>query len=104
VLDLPHLNIGWNDRLEVIDAIADHLLEIHISDNDGHLDLNSQITPQTWWLHWRDRLPTHVPYVLETRLNRQPAACIRAEYERVRSILGGCFCSTDGAIGVAQFN
>jgi sugar phosphate isomerase/epimerase len=89
VLDLSHLNIGWNDRLEVIDAIADHLLEIHISDNDGRRDLHSRITPQTWWLPWRDRLPSHVPYVLETRLNRQPVAHIRAEYERVRSILVG---------------
>jgi sugar phosphate isomerase/epimerase len=89
VLDLSHLNIGWNDRLEVIDAIADHLLEIHISDNDGRRDLHSRITPQTWWLPWHNRLPAHVPYVLETRLNRQPVAHIRAEYERVRSILVG---------------
>jgi sugar phosphate isomerase/epimerase len=87
VLDLSHLNIGWENRLQVIDAIADRLLEIHISDNNGRQDLHSRITAQTWWLPWRDRLPTHVPYVLETRLNRQSPPRIRAEYERVRSLL-----------------
>ena len=90
VLDLSHLNIGWNDRIEerlkVIDCIADQLSKIHISDDDGQRDLNSWITDETWWIPWLDRLPTGIPIVLETRLNHLPAPAIRAEYERVRSL------------------
>jgi sugar phosphate isomerase/epimerase len=90
VLDLSHLNIGWDDRIEerlkVVDCIADRLSEIHISDNDGQRDLHSQITDKTWWIPWRDRLPTGIPIVLETRLNHLSATAIRAEYERVRSV------------------
>jgi sugar phosphate isomerase/epimerase len=91
VLDLSHLNIGWDDRVEerfkVIDCIADQLSEIHISDNDGQRDLHSRITDKTWWVPWLDRLPKGIPLVLETRLNHLPATAIRAEYERVRSVL-----------------
>ena len=87
VLDLSHLNIGWDDRIEerlkVIDCIADRLSEIHISDNDGQRDLHSRITDKTWWIPWRDRLPKGIPLVLETRLNHLPATAIRSEYERV---------------------
>ena len=90
VLDLSHLNIGWDDRIEerlkVIDCIADRLSEIHISDNDGQHDLHSRITDKTWWIPWRERLPTGIPIVLETRLNHLPTTAIRAEYERVRSL------------------
>jgi sugar phosphate isomerase/epimerase len=91
VLDLSHLNIGWDDRVEerfkVIDCIANRLSEIHVSDNDGQRDLHSRITDDTWWIPWLDRLPTDIPIVLETRLNHLPATAIRAEYERVRSVL-----------------
>ena len=90
VLDLSHLNIGWDDRIEerlkVIDCIADRLSEIHISDNDGQRDLHARITDKTWWIPWRDRLPKGIPLVLETRLNHLPATAIRLEYERVRSL------------------
>ncbi len=90
VLDLSHLNIGRDDRIEerlkVIDCIADRLSEIHISDNDGQHDLHSRITDKTWWIPWRERLPTGIPIVLETRLNHLPTTAIRAEYEQVRSL------------------
>jgi sugar phosphate isomerase/epimerase len=92
VLDLSHLNIWprdrWDERLQVIDQLADSLLEIHISDNDGDRDIHTAITDQTWWLPWRDRLPRLVPYVLETRLNHQSAQAVQREYQRVQSYLG----------------
>jgi sugar phosphate isomerase/epimerase len=70
VLDLAHLNLWSEHRLEAIDLLRDRLLEIHISDNDGHRDLHTTITEKTWWLPYLDRLPISVPYVLETRLAR----------------------------------
>jgi sugar phosphate isomerase/epimerase len=68
VLDLAHLNLWREHRLEAIDLLRDRLLEIHISDNDGHRDLHTSISQKTWWLPYLERLPTSVPYVLETRL------------------------------------
>ncbi len=92
VLDLSHLNIWPHDRLDerlrVIDRLADHLLEIHISDNDGERDVHAAITDRTWWLPWRDQLPQSAPYVLETRLNHRSAQALQLEYQRVQSYLG----------------
>jgi sugar phosphate isomerase/epimerase len=92
VLDLSHLNIWPHDRLDerlqVIDWLADRLLEIHVSDNDGERDVHTAITDQTWWLPWRDQLPKSVPYVLETRLNHRSAQALQIEYQRVQSYLG----------------
>jgi sugar phosphate isomerase/epimerase len=93
VLDLSHLNL-WPrdklvDRLFVIEELAPHLLEIHISDNDGLTDQHRAITDRTWWLPWQHLWPAHVPYVLETRLNRKSAAGLSQEYQRVQSYLTG---------------
>jgi sugar phosphate isomerase/epimerase len=91
VLDLAHLNI-WTqnnlaDRLQAISLIADRLLEIHISDNDGYQDIHSIITDRTWWLAWIDRLPSGVPFVLESRLNRLSAGDLQSEYQRIYALL-----------------
>jgi sugar phosphate isomerase/epimerase len=91
VLDLSHLNLWpqdrWLDRLEVIAELAPCLLEIHLSDNDGRWDRHQQITDQTWWLPWQHLWPDGVPYVLETRLNRQSSVMLSQEYQRVQSYL-----------------
>jgi sugar phosphate isomerase/epimerase len=93
VLDLSHLNLWPNDqllnRLLVIEELAPHLLEIHLSDNDGLLDQHRAITDRTWWLPWQHLWPAHIPYVLETRLNRQSSAMLSQEYQRVQSYLTG---------------
>jgi sugar phosphate isomerase/epimerase len=93
VLDLSHLNLWPSDRLLdrllVIEELAPHLLEIHISDNDGLLDQHRSITDRTWWLPWQHLWPDTVPYVLETRLNRQSSALLSQEYQRVQSYLTG---------------
>jgi sugar phosphate isomerase/epimerase len=91
VLDLAHLNI-WTqnnlaDRLQAISLIADRLLEIHISDNDGYRDIHSMITDRTWWLPWIDRLPSGVPFVLESRLNRLSAGDLQSEYQRIYALM-----------------
>jgi hypothetical protein len=72
--------------LQAISLIADRLLEIHISDNDGYRDIHSIITDRTWWLPWIDRLPSGVPFVLESRLNRLSASDL-SEYQRVYALL-----------------
>jgi sugar phosphate isomerase/epimerase len=91
VLDLSHLNLWpteqFADRLETIERLASHLLEIHISDNDGLQDRHGAITDRTWWLPWRHLWPSTVPYVLETRLNRQSPAMLRKEYQRIERCL-----------------
>ena len=91
VLDLSHLNLWPSDqllnRLLVMEELAPHLLEIHLSDNDGLSDQHRVITDQTWWLPWQHLWPTHVPYILETRLNRCSSAMLIQEYQRVQSYL-----------------
>jgi sugar phosphate isomerase/epimerase len=88
VLDLAHLNLWPEHRLEAIDLLSDRLLEIHISDNDGHRDLHTTITEKTWWLPYLDRLPISVPYVLETRLARiRSCHQIAIGYQRVVNLL-----------------
>jgi hypothetical protein len=64
-------------------------LEIHISDNDGFADQHRAISDRTWWLPWQHLWPAHVPYVLETRLNRMSAEALSQEYQRVQSYLTG---------------
>jgi sugar phosphate isomerase/epimerase len=84
VLDLAHLNLWQEHRLEVIDSLKDMLLEIHISDNDGRRDLHSKISEKTWWLPYLEILPASVPYVLETRLSPiKSSQQIEIEYQRV---------------------
>jgi hypothetical protein len=72
-----------------MEELAPHLLEIHLSDNDGLLDHHRSITNRTWWLPWQHLWPAHIPYVLETRLNRQSPAMLSQEYQRVQSYLTG---------------
>lgn len=74
VLDLAHLNI-WpqnhlEEKLRLLKLPPQKLLEIHLSDNDGHRDIHSPITPETWWLLWTEIFPAGVPLVLESRMNR----------------------------------
>jgi hypothetical protein len=96
VLDLAHLNLWPEHRLEAIDLLRDRLLEIHISDNDGHRDLHTTITEKTWWLPYLDRLPISVPYVLETRLARiRSCHQIAIGYQQVVNLLE----STDREMG-----
>lgn len=88
VLDLAHLNLWQEDRLEVINLLKDILLEIHISDNNGHRDLHSKISDKTWWLPYLEILPISVPYVLETRLApMESSQQIKIEYQRVINYL-----------------
>lgn len=88
VLDLSHLNMWSEYRLEAIDLLRDSLLEIHISDNDGRRDLHTAISERTWWLPYLEMLPRSVPYVLETRLQSSgSAADIATEYQRICQIL-----------------
>jgi sugar phosphate isomerase/epimerase len=91
VLDLSHLNLWPSDqlldRLLVIEELAPHLLEIHLSDNDGLLDQHRAITDRTWWLPWQHLWPAYTPYVLETRLNRKSSTMLSQEYQRVQSYL-----------------
>ena len=94
VLDLAHLNLWQEHRLEAINLLGDCLLEIHISDNDGRRDLHTAVSNKTWWLPYLELLPTSVPYVLETRLapmrSDEPmvaASKIASEYHRVSQLL-----------------
>jgi sugar phosphate isomerase/epimerase len=88
VLDLAHLNLWREHRLEAIDLLKDRLLEIHISDNDGYRDLHTTITKKTWWLPYLEILPTSVPYILETRLAPiQSCHQIAIEYQQVVNFL-----------------
>jgi sugar phosphate isomerase/epimerase len=104
VLDLSHLNLwpirkypsygiescadpeslGMSDRLATLVELAPHLLEIHISDNDGRQDRHQAISDRTWWLPFQHLWPAHIPYVLETRLNRQSPMMLSHEYQRVQ--------------------
>jgi sugar phosphate isomerase/epimerase len=88
VLDLAHLNLWPEHRLEAIALLGDSVLEIHISDNDGRRDLHTAINERTWWLPYLEILPTSVPYVLETRLVSLPSCHeIAIEYQRVVKLL-----------------
>lgn len=100
VLDLAHLNMWREHRLEAIDLLRDCLLEIHISDNDGRRDLHTAINNRTWWLPYLTRLPASVPFVLETRLasmrsdgTGEASAKIASEYQRVSQLLKMPNCS-----------
>lgn len=85
VIDLAHLNI-WagneDDKLGLLDDVS-RILEVHISDNDGQRDLHSRITPNTWWMPWRERIPKQVPWVLESRMNRWNADSLQREIAQV---------------------
>jgi sugar phosphate isomerase/epimerase len=88
VLDLAHLNLWREHRLEVLELLGDRLLEIHISDNDGRRDLHTVISEKTWWLPYLEILPTSVPYVLETRLTPiRSGHSIAIEYQRVVELI-----------------
>jgi sugar phosphate isomerase/epimerase len=88
VLDLSHLNMWQQGRLEAIDLLRNDLLEIHISDNDGRRDLHTAIGNRTWWLPYLERLPISVPYIIETRLPRGASPqTIADEYQRICQLL-----------------
>ena len=93
VVDLAHLNIWVGDENEKLGLLNDEsrILEVHISDNDGQRDLHSRITPNTWWMAWRDRIPKQVPWVLESRMNRWSADSLRREIAQVNQwFIGSC--------------
>jgi len=91
VVDMAHLNI-WktptlSEKLQVLQIAQNRILEIHISDNDGYRDTHTTIGDRTWWIPYITTFPTHVPIVLESRMNRQSAEQVRRQIETVQSRL-----------------
>lgn len=92
VVDMAHLNI-WRtpstlEKLQVLQTALNRILEIHISDNDGYRDTHTAIGDRTWWIPYITAFPTHVPIVMESRMNRQSAAQVQQQIEAVQSRLG----------------
>jgi sugar phosphate isomerase/epimerase len=54
LVDLGHLNVSATtlgfDRIEFIDALAQHVREFHLHDNDGATDTHSPAAPGSWTL------------------------------------------------------
>ena len=85
VIDLAHLNL-WHDtsipeKLSLLNLPPERLLEVHVSDNDGKRDIHSRITDNTWWVPWRDRIPSSVPIVLESRCCNDPVNEMQQTYQ-----------------------
>lgn len=91
VVDMAHLNI-WktptpSEKLRVLQIAQNRILEIHISDNDGYRDSHTIISDRTWWIPYITTFPTHVPIVLESRMNRQSVEQVQQQIETVQSRL-----------------
>jgi hypothetical protein len=71
--------------LQVLQIAQNRILEIHISDNDGYRDTHKSIGDRTWWIPYTTTFPTHIPIVLESRMNRQSAEQVRQQIEAVQS-------------------
>ena len=100
VLDLAHLHL-WKTRatLEKLHllglaydaptagAATPRLIEIHLSDNDGHQDSHTTITDHTWWVPYAGMFPPHVPLILESRMNHQSVEQVRQQIAMTQSYL-----------------
>ena len=88
---MAHLNM-WrtptlSEKLQVLQIAQNRILEIHISDNDGCRDTHTTIGDRTWWMPYTTTFPTHVPFVLESRMNRQSTEQVQQQIEAVQSRL-----------------
>lgn len=88
VLDLAHLGL-WGRREGAAALAALHgvpLLEVHLSDNDGHSDTHAPIHDGTWWVEQLARVDASVPWVIESRMLRHDAPAIAKELQRVAAL------------------
>lgn len=93
VVDMAHLNL-WQgqtvqEKLRLLELVPDRLLEIHVSDNDGHRDSHAPITQTTWWGPYVHTFPGHVPIVLESRMNGQSVEQVQQQVEAIGAIVSG---------------
>ena len=91
VVDMAHLNL-WQgqtvqEKLRLLELVPDRLLEIHVSDNDGHRDSHAPITQTTWWRPYVHTFPGHIPVVLESRMNGQRVEHVQQQVEAIGAIV-----------------
>ncbi len=91
VVDMAHLNLWQHTPVEVklnlLQQYSHRLLEVHVSDNDGHRDSHTPIHKHTWWVSHAALMPPDVPVVLESRMNHQSGAQVKHHCEYLQTIL-----------------